>query len=223
MSRANVGPGTGAVCARAVVASSGNRSSSSTDTRRRRVVTHACYASGPRFPRADARVGRTRRSRRRRRSFALRPAGRPRPDRPPAPVMNRTTIRARVRRLHAGFTLIEIMVVIVILGLLATLVATNVEHVSDTARETKARTDVKLLADAVRRYYAQNGKLPASLEVLAARNEKGQSEIEELPKDPWDHDYEWRAGNAAGEWAVLSLGPDGVPSADDISSRAKPD
>ncbi len=133
--------------------------------------------------------------------------------------MNRKLLRASVRPAQAGFTLVEIMVVIVILGLLATLVVQNVGSASDEARETKAQADVKVIAGAVRSYYAKKGTLPESLDVLAQKDDRGRSEIEELPKDPWDHDYEIREGNTRHDWEVISLGPDGVASEDDISSK----
>jgi general secretion pathway protein G len=135
--------------------------------------------------------------------------------------MNRTP-PATIRAGAAGFTLVEIMVVIVILGLLATLVVSNIGGASDTARETKALADVKTLADAVRSYYAKKGRLPDSLQVLADKDEKGRSEIEDLPKDPWDRDYELRPGDRPGEWEVISLGKDGnLGTEDDISNRRK--
>jgi hypothetical protein len=93
---------------------------------------------------------------------------------------------------------------------------------SEEAKATKSKADVMMLADAVRSYYATRGKLPESLEALAAKDEKGRSEIEELPKDPWDHDYQIVGGSTPREWAVVSVGPDGkLNTADDISSRAK--
>jgi general secretion pathway protein G len=137
--------------------------------------------------------------------------------------MNRKPLPASVRSAQAGFTLVEIMVVIVILGLLATLVVQNVAGASDEARETKARTDVKVIADAVRSYYAKKGSMPESLDVLAQKDDRGRSEIEELPLDPWQHAYEMREGNTRHDWEVISLGPDGVASEDDISSKSKKD
>ncbi len=95
--------------------------------------------------------------------------------------MNRKLLRASVRPAQAGFTLVEIMVVIVILGLLATRVVQNVGSASDEARETKAQADVKVIAGAVRSYYAKKGTLPESLDVLAQKDDRGRSEIEELP------------------------------------------
>jgi general secretion pathway protein G len=135
------------------------------------------------------------------------------------PSISRTESRA-----EAGFTLVEIMVVVVILGLLATLVVQNVMGASDTAREKKALSDVRTIADAVRMYRVQNGKLPDSLDVLATKDEKGRSGIEELPKDPWDHDYILRQGDRPNEFEVVSMGPDGSENTeDDISSKTKKD
>jgi general secretion pathway protein G len=126
------------------------------------------------------------------------------------------------RPAEAGFTLVEIMVVIVILGLLATLVATNVIGASDEARITKAQTDVRVIADSVRSYRAKNGKLPESLEVLATKDDRGRSELEELPQDPWGNDYQLVPGDRPVDWEVISWGPDGSQGTeDDISSKMK--
>ena len=137
--------------------------------------------------------------------------------------MNQKHLPTPVRSAQAGFTLVEIMVVIVILGLLATMVAKNVMESSDVAREGKAKTDCAILADSVKEFYARNGKPPESLEALATKDDKGRSYLDNLPKDPWDHDYEIREGNGPRDWEIVSLGPDGVQSDDDISSKSKKD
>ncbi|HEX6811434.1 MAG TPA: type II secretion system major pseudopilin GspG [Planctomycetota bacterium] len=135
--------------------------------------------------------------------------------------MNVFSKRTRVRPAQAGFTLVEIMVVVVILGLLATLVVQNVMGAGDEARETKALADVRTIADAVRLYRSKNGKLP-SLEELATKDEKGRSMLEELPKDPWNNDYILREGDRPTEFEVISMGPDGSENTDDdISSKGK--
>jgi len=136
--------------------------------------------------------------------------------------MNTPTSPTRIHAAEGGFTLIEIMVVVMILGLLATLVVTNVIPAGDTARETKAQCDVCALADLVRSYRAKNGRFPDSLEVLATRDERGRSDLEYLSKDPWDHHYILRVDG--GEFVVLSMGMDGNENTeDDISSRPKQD
>ena len=125
------------------------------------------------------------------------------------------------RSSESGFTLVEIMVVIVILGLLATLVARNVMGASDEARETLAKTNCSALADAVRSYYSKNGTLPETLDELAEKDEKGRSELESVPVDPWDTPFELLPGDTPRDFEVISCGPDKQPETeDDISSKS---
>jgi len=132
----------------------------------------------------------------------------------------------RVRRLpldQGGFTLIEIMVVIVILGLLATLVVPNVIGASEEAKVQKARTDVHNIADAVRMYKIRNNKTPNSIEELTQPDSKGKPFIEDVGKDPWDHEYVIHDLDR-GDFEVISLGPDGNEGTDDdISSKRSKD
>lgn len=138
--------------------------------------------------------------------------------------MKHTPATSPTRSAEAGFTLVEIMVVIVILGLLATMVARNVIGASDEARETKAKTDIATIAGGVKSYRSKNGKLPDTLEALATKDERGRSELEELPKDPWGNDYILREGDRPADWEVISWGPDGSEGTeDDISSKSKKD
>jgi len=123
-----------------------------------------------------------------------------------------------------GFTLVEIMVVVVILGLLATMVATNVFTVSETADESKAKTDLKLIHDGVKTYKLLNRRLPESLDELVEPNEKGQSILESLPDDPWGNPYVLVEGETSRTFEVISWGPDGdEETEDDLSSREKRD
>lgn len=102
----------------------------------------------------------------------------------------------------------------------ATSVRRNVLGAKNEARVTKAETDVRLIADAIRSYRAKNGKLPESLTVLATKDERGRSELEELPQDPWGNDYDLREGDRAIDWEVRSAGPDGkIDTDDDVTSR----
>lgn len=121
-----------------------------------------------------------------------------------------------------GFTLVEIMVVIVILGLLATIVVPNVlKHVGTSAEET-ARQSVGQIHAAVKLYYLDKQTIP-SLEDLITPDDKGQAYLEgftEVPIDPWGNPYEIRRGEHRGTWEVLSIGPDTLPDTeDDISSK----
>lgn len=120
-----------------------------------------------------------------------------------------------------GFTLIEIMVVVVILGLLAALVVPNVVESADHAREQTARTNAVTIARAVQGYRVRNCVLPASLSALAERDAKGLRELDELPRDPWDNEFVlWETEGDPG-WEIVSVGPDGVEGTeDDVSSRS---
>jgi len=119
-----------------------------------------------------------------------------------------------------GFTLVEIMVVIVILGLLATLVARNVMGASDEARETTAKMNCTMLADSIRSYYSKNGVLPETLDELWEKDEKGRSELEPVGDDPWGTPYELLPGDTPRDFEVISCGPDQQPETeDDISNK----
>jgi general secretion pathway protein G len=124
---------------------------------------------------------------------------------------------------QGGFTLIEIMVVIVILGLLATLVVPNVLGMSEEAKKEKARTDVHNIADAVKMYKIRNNKTPNSIDELTQPDSKGKAFLENVPKDPWDHEYVIH-DLERGDFEVISFGPDGNEGTeDDISSKPTKD
>lgn len=119
-----------------------------------------------------------------------------------------------------GFTLVEIMVVIVILGLLATLVVPNVIGMSDEAKVTKAQTDVKSIYESAKLFRVKNGKVP-TMEDLTTPDDKGQAYVENIGSDPWDHEYVIRE-TERGKFEVISMGPDGSEGTeDDISSNSE--
>ena len=128
---------------------------------------------------------------------------------------------AAPRHAEGGFTLIEIMVVIVIIGLLATFVAPNVLGIGEDAKVTKAKVDVKQIADTAKIFKLNNNRLP-SIEELTTPDEKGKTMLEILSKDPWDNDYVIREGER-GSFEVISWGPDKAEGTeDDISSKPAP-
>ena len=137
--------------------------------------------------------------------------------------MNRTESNRREGRPlphQDGFTLIEIMVVIVILGLLATLVVPNVIGMSDEARIQKAQTDVTAIANAAKIYRSRNARVP-TMEDLTTPDEKGFAYLEDVGQDPWDNDYIIREIEGR-NFEVISMGPDGSEGTeDDISSKRK--
>jgi general secretion pathway protein G len=122
----------------------------------------------------------------------------------------------------AGFTLIEIMVVIVILGILAALIVPKIMSRPDEARIIAAKQDVATLAQALRLYKLDNLAYPSTdqgLQALVARpnsapvpaNWKAGGYLERLPKDPWGRDYRYLNPGRRGEIDIFSLGADGEP------------
>jgi len=88
----------------------------------------------------------------------------------------------------AGFTLIEILLVVVIIGMLATIAAINVPRFLGQGREGKARADVSSIATAINAYNMVEGKYPTSLYQLT----EGQNPfMTSIPKDPWGRDYHY--------------------------------
>jgi general secretion pathway protein G len=140
-----------------------------------------------------------------------------------------THVRAR------GFTLIEVLVVIVVLAMLASLVAPNVFRHVGTARETTAKTQIEMLGAALDAYRLDNGRYPSTEQGLVAlwqaptaepraANWRGPYLRKAVPADPWGAPYVYRAPGtqSASGYDLLSLGADGKPGgegeATDITS-----
>jgi general secretion pathway protein G len=128
-------------------------------------------------------------------------------------------LRALPRKLaHAGFTLIELMVVLVIIGVLAALIVPNVLDRADDARVTAARTDVNRVMQALKLYKLDNQRYPTSeqgLAALIARPTAGppapnwKPYLDKLPSDPWGQPYQYLNPGVKGEIDVMSFGADG--------------
>jgi len=116
-----------------------------------------------------------------------------------------------------GFTLIELMVVIVIIGLLTTIVVVNVMPAQDKAMAQKAKADVALLDQAVERYRLDNLAYPDEITALVeppaglARPERYArgGYVKRLPEDPWGQAYQYASPGKHGPFDVYSLGADG--------------
>jgi general secretion pathway protein G len=124
------------------------------------------------------------------------------------------------RRAATGFTLIELMVVLVIIGVLAALIVPNVLDRADDARVTAARTDVNNLMQALKLYRLDNQRYPSAeqgLEALVRRPTTGpippnwKPYVEKLPNDPWGRPYQYLNPGVRGEIDVFSFGADGQP------------
>lgn len=125
-------------------------------------------------------------------------------------------------RRHGGFTLLEVMVVVVILGILAALVVPKIISRPDEARIIAAKQDIASLMQALKLYRLDNQRYPTTeqgLQALVVRpaaepvpsNWKGGGYIERLPKDPWGNPYQYLNPGVRGEIDVFSFGADGAP------------
>jgi general secretion pathway protein G len=132
---------------------------------------------------------------------------------------------------RSGFTLIELMLVIVIIGALAAMVVPRLAGRSEEARVAATRADIKgNLSLALRLYEIDNGRYPTTGQGLAALTEKPTSApvpenwkgpyVEEPPLDPWRRPYEYRypGSHPPRDYDVYSLGPDVREGGDDITN-----
>ena len=121
-----------------------------------------------------------------------------------------------------GFTLLEVMVVVVILGILAALVVPKIISRPDEARVIAAKQDIASLMQALKLYRLDNQRYPTTeqgLQALLAKpasapiplNWKPGGYVERLPKDPWGSPYQYLAPGVRGEIDVFSYGADGAP------------
>lgn len=130
-------------------------------------------------------------------------------------------VHTEVRK-ENGFTLIEIMVVVVIMGVLIGLVAPNVLGRVDEARVTAAAADVSMLSQSLELYRLDNHSYPTTDQGLTALiqkptstpaaknwNPQGYVSGKSLPKDPWGNDYQYLSPGADAAYDVYSLGADG--------------
>jgi general secretion pathway protein G len=126
------------------------------------------------------------------------------------------------RRLQRGFTLIEIMVVVVIIGILGALVVPKLMGKPGEARITAARADISSLMSALKIYKLDNLRYPTTDQGLKSLIEKPTSGpaasswktggyVDKLPKDPWGNQYQYISPGVKGEIDVFSYGADGQP------------
>lgn len=129
----------------------------------------------------------------------------------------------------AGFTLIEIMVVVVILGILAAIIVPRISDEPDKARAAKAKQDIRALEGALQLYKLDNFYYPSTqqgLEALVqkpsgdppARNWKAGGYLGRLPKDPWGNPYQYLSPGLKGDIDIFTLGADGKPGGEGVDA-----
>jgi general secretion pathway protein G len=138
--------------------------------------------------------------------------------------------RLRARRAHqGGFTLIEIMVVVIIIGLLAAVIVPTVINKVDDARISKAKADIQSLETALTMYRLDNSKYPTTdqgLQALVAqptdpsvRHWRPGGYLQRVSKDPWGNDYHYEAPGTHGkEYDLYTLGSDDQPGGDGVAA-----
>ena len=132
----------------------------------------------------------------------------------------KTCDASRAARFPRGFTLVEIMVVVVILGILAVLIVPRVVGRTDEARAVAAKQDIAATMQALKLYRLDNGRYPSTEQGLAALVTKPQSQpapsnwqkyLDRVPKDPWGNPFIYISPGQHREYDISSYGGDEVP------------
>ena len=136
------------------------------------------------------------------------------------------TLNARKQR---GFTLIEIMVVVVILGILAALVVPQVMNRPDQAKVTVAKGDIKAIGAALDMYKLDNYSYPSTQQGLDAlvkkpggnpqpKNWNRDGYLKRVPKDPWGNEYQYLSPGTQGQYDLYSYGADGKQGGSELNA-----
>jgi general secretion pathway protein G len=132
------------------------------------------------------------------------------------------------RRAQSGFTLIEIMVVVVILGILAGIVVPRIMDRPDTARVEAAKQDIRAIESALNLYRLDNNHYPSTDQGLEALVEEPSSEpqprnwqgyLDRVPTDPWGNEYQYLNPGEHGEIDIYSLGADGETGGEGVNAE----
>jgi general secretion pathway protein G len=129
-------------------------------------------------------------------------------------------------RKQSGFSLLEVMVVLVIIGMIMAIVAPNIMGQQEEAAADKARLDIQQLEDAMSMYKLRNKVYPSTEQGLEALVTASNIDpvpkrfpdggfIESLPEDPWGNPYQLLSPGERGKFDILSMGPDGVIGTED--------
>ena len=125
------------------------------------------------------------------------------------------SLHRRARRSRAGFSLAELMVVIVILGLIATFVVPNLLDRLTFAQKKKAEMDIAALEQAIDTYAIENGgRYPDDLQILVTPDDNGRTFLKgftSVPNDPWNNPYVFEPASSGSTPKIISFGKDGQP------------
>ena len=130
-------------------------------------------------------------------------------------------MKSRIARGEGGFTLLEILVVVVILGILASIIVPKIMRRPEEARRTKAIVDIKAIETALNLYRLDNGVYPSTEQGLEAlvekpttgvipRDWKEEGYLDKVPKDPWGNPFVYLSPGIHKEFDLVSYGSDGV-------------
>lgn len=114
-----------------------------------------------------------------------------------------------MKKKRSGFSLIEIMIVVVIIGLMAGTVTLVTKTLLDRAKRNKAKGDIGNLVNAVELFYTDNSRYPNNDEGLGALASGENRYIARLVKDPWSRDYQYLQPGRSGAYDIISYGADG--------------
>ena len=128
-----------------------------------------------------------------------------------------------------GFTLIEILVVVMILGILATVIIPRIMDKPDIARVTKAKMDINAIKGALAMYKLDNSAYPTTeqgLDALVSKPTSGKipkkwnpdGYLSKVPKDPWDNEYLYLSPGSHGDFDIVCLGADGEMGGQDFNA-----
>jgi general secretion pathway protein G len=142
--------------------------------------------------------------------------------------VNRTTHYQGICNDQRGFTLIEIMVVVIIIGILAAIVAPNVIGRVDDAQITKAKAEISNIENAMKFYRLDNFSYPSTEQGLESlvnkpadpgiKNWKTGGYMDRVPQDPWGNPYLYLNPGSKGEIDIYTLGRDGRPGGEGVDS-----
>jgi general secretion pathway protein G len=138
----------------------------------------------------------------------------------------------KIRGNHSGFTLIELMVVVIILGILALYIGPKIMGEPEKAKRVKAKMDIATLETALKMYKLDNGVYPSTdqgLQALVAIPESGviprkwreggYMEKNRIPKDPWGNEFVYISPGVHGDFDIISYGLDGVPGGENEENK----